>query len=95
MNSPVQWYLIHTKPRQERTALANLQQQGYGLLHVPVRLRKNSLGCLEGRYRAPVPQVPLYPARHRALVPKLDAYPLNLGSEPIGHLRQPARQGER
>ena len=25
----------------------------------------------------------------------LDAYPLNLGSEPIGHLRQPARQGER
>jgi len=23
------WYLVHTKPRQERTALQNLEQQGY------------------------------------------------------------------
>jgi transcriptional antiterminator RfaH len=26
----MRWYLLHTKPRQEKTALENLERQGYG-----------------------------------------------------------------
>lgn len=40
------WYLIHTKPRQERIALQNLEAQGY-VCYLPVlpteRLRQGSL----------------------------------------------------
>ncbi len=40
------WYLIHTKPRQEKCALQNLEQQGY-LCYLPIlpteKLRHGSL----------------------------------------------------
>jgi len=40
------WYLVHTKPRQEKCALLNLEQQGYQC-YLPIRpsekFRQNSL----------------------------------------------------
>lgn len=44
------WYLIHTKPRQENTALLNLEQQGYEC-YLPMllteKLRQGSLSVIE------------------------------------------------
>ena len=44
------WYLVHTKPRQERCALENLQWQGYEcyFLTMPAeKLRSGKLGVVE------------------------------------------------
>lgn len=44
------WYLIHTKPRQENTALLNLEQQGYECYfpRLPAeRLRQGVLSVIE------------------------------------------------
>jgi len=44
------WYLIHTKPRQENTALLNLEQQGY-VCYLPMlsveKLRQGLLSVIE------------------------------------------------
>ena len=44
------WYLVHTKPRQEKCALTNLEQQGYQC-YLPTmpseRLRQGSLTLLD------------------------------------------------
>jgi transcriptional antiterminator RfaH len=44
------WYLVHTKPRQEKCALTNLEQQGYQC-YLPTmtseRLRQGSLAVLD------------------------------------------------
>lgn len=44
------WYLIHTKPRQENTALLNLEQQGYEC-YLPMlpaeKLRQGALSVIE------------------------------------------------
>jgi len=44
------WYLIHTKPRQENAALLNLEQQGYEC-YLPIllaeKLRQGSLSVIE------------------------------------------------
>jgi transcriptional antiterminator RfaH len=44
------WYLVHTKPRQEKSALTNLEQQGYQC-YLPTmpseRLRQGSLTVLD------------------------------------------------
>jgi transcriptional antiterminator RfaH len=46
----MQWYLIHTKPRQEQRALLNLAQQGY-VCYLPTiaveRLRRGALTVLQ------------------------------------------------
>jgi len=46
----MRWYLVHTKPRQERTALQNLGRQGYEC-YLPLfrveRLRKGALAVME------------------------------------------------
>lgn len=38
------WYLVHTKPRQERTALHNLEQQGYECYLPTLPLEKQRAG---------------------------------------------------
>lgn len=38
------WYLIHTKPRQEQSALQNLQQQGYTCYLPIITQKKNRQG---------------------------------------------------
>ncbi|MDI1245445.1 MAG: transcription/translation regulatory transformer protein RfaH [Rhodoferax sp.] len=40
------WYLIHTKPRQEQCALENLQQQGFGCFLPMIRVEKLRRGKL-------------------------------------------------
>ena len=53
--SSVNWYVIHTKPRQEQRALTNLQQQGY-LCYLPmITLEKL------GRGRLNLVEEPLFP----------------------------------
>jgi transcriptional antiterminator RfaH len=43
INSPSNnWYVIHTKPRQEQRALANLEQQGYACFLPMITLEKLS-----------------------------------------------------
>ena len=46
------WYVIHTKPRQERRALVNLEQQGY-VCYLPMiaieKLSRGRLSLLEDR----------------------------------------------
>lgn len=41
------WYLIHTKPRQERRALLNLEQQGYQCYLPTLRAERLRQGMLE------------------------------------------------
>ena len=44
------WYLVHTKPRQEKSALTNLENQGYDCylpLLVAEKLRRGSLAHVE------------------------------------------------
>ncbi|HYD33888.1 MAG TPA: transcription/translation regulatory transformer protein RfaH [Methylophilaceae bacterium] len=40
------WYLVHTKPRQEKTALQNLEQQGYECYLPLLRAEKIQQGFL-------------------------------------------------
>ena len=51
------WHLVHTKPRQERTALENLERQGYAaylpLLRVSTRSRRRTTTSI-------VPMFPRY-----------------------------------
>lgn len=49
------WYLIHTKPRQEKCALQNLVQQGYECYLPIFRAEKLRQGCLA------VGEEPLFP----------------------------------
>lgn len=49
------WYVIHTKPRQEQRALANLMQQGYQCFLPMVTLEKLSRG------RVSLVEEPLFP----------------------------------
>jgi transcriptional antiterminator RfaH len=58
------WYVIHTKPRQEQRALSNLQQQGYQCYLPMIAIEKLS------RERLHVIQEPLFP---RYLFISLDA----------------------
>ena len=53
--SAIAWYVIHTKPRQERRALTNLQQQGYQCYLPMITLEKL------GRGRLNVAEEPLFP----------------------------------
>lgn len=39
------WYLVHTKPRQEKCALENLQRQGFSATCPPSRLRSSVKAC--------------------------------------------------
>ena len=57
------WYAIHTKPRQEETALANLERQGFDC-HLP-RARERRLL----RHRYTMVTLPLFP---RYLFARLD-----------------------
>jgi transcriptional antiterminator RfaH len=41
-SSSTNWYVIHTKPRQERRALVNLEQQGYACYLPMIALEKLS-----------------------------------------------------
>lgn len=49
-SSAMHWYVIHTKPRQEKRALLNLEQQGYEC-YLPMitveKLRKGVLSVVE------------------------------------------------
>jgi transcriptional antiterminator RfaH len=58
------WYVIHTKPRQEQRALSNLQQQGYQCYFPMIAIEKLS------RERLHVIEEPLFP---RYLFISLDA----------------------
>lgn len=58
------WYAIHTKPRQEKCALLNLEQQGYECYLPLLPTEKIRQGCLE------VTEEPLFP---RYLFIRLDA----------------------
>jgi transcriptional antiterminator RfaH len=58
------WYVIHTKPRQEKRALSNLQQQGYQCYLPMIAIEKLS------RERLHVIEEPLFP---RYLFISLDA----------------------
>lgn len=58
------WYVIHTKPRQEKRALSNLQQQGYECYLPMISIEKLS------RERINVIEEPLFP---RYLFISLDA----------------------
>jgi transcriptional antiterminator RfaH len=58
------WYVIHTKPRQEQRALSNLQQQGYHCYLPMIAIEKLS------RERLHVIEEPLFP---RYLFISLDA----------------------
>ena len=58
------WYVIHTKPRQEQRALSNLQQQGYQCYLPMIAIEKLS------RERLHVIEEPLFP---RYLFISLDA----------------------
>lgn len=49
------WYLVHTKPRQERAALENLERQGYQCYLPTLRLEKLRRGALS------VADAPLFP----------------------------------
>ena len=49
------WYLIHTKIRQERVALENLERQGFACFLPLIRAEKLRLGALQ------VVQEPLFP----------------------------------
>ncbi len=49
------WYLIHTKIRQERVALENLERQGYACFLPLIRVEKLRRGSLQ------VVQEPLFP----------------------------------
>ena len=49
------WYVIHTKPRQEQRALANLMQQGYQCFLPMISLEKLSRG------RVSLVEEPLFP----------------------------------
>ena len=44
--SGIAWYVIHTKPRQEQRALANLEQQGYQCYLPMITLEKLTRGRL-------------------------------------------------
>lgn len=57
------WYLIHTKPRQEKCALQNLEQQGYVCYLPLLRVEKLHQNSLE------VTEEPLFP---RYLFSRLD-----------------------
>ena len=58
------WYVIHTKPRQEQRALSNLQQQGYQCYLPMIAIEKLS------RERVSIIEEPLFP---RYLFISLDA----------------------
>jgi transcriptional antiterminator RfaH len=58
------WYVIHTKPRQEQRALSNLQQQGYQCYLPMIAIEKLT------RERINVIEEPLFP---RYLFIRLDA----------------------
>jgi transcriptional antiterminator RfaH len=58
------WYVIHTKPRQEQRALSNLQQQGYQCYLPMIAIEKLS------RERLSIIEEPLFP---RYLFISLDA----------------------
>lgn len=68
------WYLVHTKPRQEKTALQNLEQQGYEC-YLPMlpaeRLRQRVLSVIDE---------PLFP---RYLFIRLETGPSAKGWGPI------------
>lgn len=63
-HNPPDWYVIHTKPRQERRALTNLEQQGYEC-YLPM-LNREKLS----RANLNVAEEPLFP---RYLFISLDA----------------------
>ena len=54
-SSSVNWYVIHTKPRQEQRALTNLMQQGYQCFLPMITLEKLSRG------RVSLVEEPLFP----------------------------------
>jgi len=54
-SSSTNWYVIHTKPRQERRALVNLEQQGYTCYLPMIALEKLS------RARLSLVEEPLFP----------------------------------
>lgn len=62
--STVSWYLVHTKPRQEDIALANLQRQGYECYLPQMRIERVR------RRRAEVATEPMFP---RYLFVRLDS----------------------
>ena len=49
------WYVIHTRPRQERRALLNLEQQGYECYLPILPAERLSRGCVE------IVEEPLFP----------------------------------
>jgi transcriptional antiterminator RfaH len=55
LNSAHDWYLVHTKPRQESLALANLERQGYECYMPLVKVEKIH------RRKAGIFTVPLFP----------------------------------
>jgi transcriptional antiterminator RfaH len=62
--STLSWYLVHTKPRQEEIALANLQRQGYECYLPQMRIERIR------RRKAEVASEPMFP---RYLFVRLDS----------------------
>jgi len=62
--STLSWYLVHTKPRQEDIALANLERQGYDCYLPQMRIERNR------RRKAEVATEPMFP---RYLFIRLDS----------------------
>ena len=79
------WYLVHTKPRQEKCALDNLQRQGYQC-YLPTRpsekLRQRLLTLADE---------PLFP-RYLFIQLGMDDTGQELGAHPFDQGRQPSGQ---
>ena len=50
------WYLVHSKPRRERAALANLERQGYRAYLPLMRSRRRIAGRYQSRVEAMFPR---------------------------------------
>lgn len=72
------WYLVHTKPRQEKCALENLQNQGYQCYLPTIPSERLCRGSLE------ITEVPLFP---RYLFIQLGQDSTNKGWGPIRSTR--------
>lgn len=76
------WYLVHTKPRQEKCALENLQNQGYQCYLPTIRVAKGCRGTVE------ITDGPLFP---RYLFIKLGQDAPPKGTGPIRHTKSISR----
>ena len=79
------WYLIHTKIRQERVALENIERQGFECFLPQINAEKLRRGALQVVQEALVSSLPFHPVGQWAGVAKLGTNSLNRWGEPLGH----------